>query len=333
VSPALEQLASVNARGAVLLGATLTCDAHGPRPVRLVSHLHADHLHGLAASLRECEAVLATPLTKALLGALRGRRKAARLQALPYGQLFRRGAETVELFPAGHVAGSAQALLTTAEGVRIAYTGDLKSPPAPVLRAEVLVTEATYGDPAHVRPFRDEVEGLFLQLVRERLAHGPVCVAGYHGKLQEIAGLLHGGGITAPILAPERVFEALAICREQGLALGTVLRLGSPEALAAGAGPFIRLRHAAVPGATAEPTRILLSGWQFDQPVKRTAEGIYRVALSDHSDFTELLAYVQASGARLVIADGFRARAAGVFAAEVERRLGVRALAQPEREP
>ena len=110
-----------------------------------------------------------------------------------------------------------------------------------------------------------------------------------------------------------------------------MLRHGSPEA--AGAGPFIRLRHTAVPGPTAEPTRILLSGWQFDQPVKRTAEGIYRVALSDHSDFTELLAYVQASGARLVIADGFRARAAGAFAAEVERRLGVRALAQPEREP
>ena len=239
----------------------------------------------------------------------------------------------MELFPAGHVAGSAQALLTTDGGLRIAYTGDLKSPPAPVLRADVLVTEATYGDPAHVRPFRDEVEGLFLQLVRERLAYGSVCVAGYHGKLQEIAGLLHSGGITAPILAPERVFEALEICREQGLALGTVLRQGSTEALSAGAGPFIRLRHTAVPGPTAEPTRILLSGWQFDQPVKRTAEGIYRVALSDHSDFTELLAYVQASGARLVIADGFRARAAGAFAAEVERRLGVRALAQPEREP
>ena len=329
MSAELDQLASVSARGAVLLGATLTCDAHGPRPVRLVSHIHADHLHGLAASLRQCETVLATPLTCALLAVLRGRRKAERLRALPYGQSFERRRERLELHPAGHIAGSAQVLLTTAEGVRIAYTGDLKSPPAPVLQAEVLVIEATYGDPAYVRPFRHEVEGLFLELVRERLARGPVCVVGYHGKLQEVAGLLHRGGIQLPILAPERVFELLEICREHGLALGTVLRQGSPEALAARADPYIRLRHTAVPGPTEEPTRILLSGWQFDQPCTSTAEGAYRVALSDHCDFGELLSYVQSSGARLVIADGFRARAAGVFAAEVQRRLGVRALAMP----
>jgi len=336
VSAELERLASVADTGAVLLGATLTCDAHGPRPVRLITHIHADHLHGLAASLRQCEAVLATPLTRALLAVLKGRRKAERLRALPCGEIFERRGERLELFPAGHIAGSAQALLTTADGARIAYTGDLKSPPAPVLRADVLVTEATYGDPAHVRPFRDQVEGLFLELVRERLAQGPVCVVGYHGKLQEAAGLLHRGGIEAPILAPERVFEALEICREHDLALGTgplrgaaPLRESSPEALAARAGPYIRLRHTAVPGPVEEPTRILLSGWQFDVPCRPAGGGTWQVALSDHSDFEQLLAYVQSSGARLVIADGFRSRSAAVFAAEVQRRLGVRALAMP----
>lgn len=326
----LLQLASVNARGAVLLGTTLTCDAHGPRPVRLVSHIHADHLPGLAASLRQCRAVLATPLSRDLLSVLKGRRKAARLRALPYGQVFEHQGERLELFPAGHIAGSAQALLTTSEGVRIAYTGDLRSPPAPVLQAEVLVIEATYGDPAHVRPFRGEVEGLLLELVRERLARGPVCVAGYHGKLQEVAAVLHRGGIQAPILAPERVFGLLEVCREHGLALGTLMQQGSPEASAARAEPYILLRHASVPGPVEEPTRILLSGWQFDRPCVLDSNGTYRVALSDHCDFAELLAYVQASGARLVIADAFRARSAGLFAAEVQRRLGVRALAMPE---
>ena len=244
MSVELDHLASVAATGAVLLGTTLACDAHGPRPVRLITHIHADHLHGLAGSLRECEAVLATPLTRALLSVLKGRRKAGRLRGLEYGEIFERRGERLELFPAGHIAGSAQALLTTADGVRIAYTGDLKSPPAPVLRADVLVTEATYGDPAHVRPFRDQVEDLFLELMRERLARGPVCLVGYHGKLQEVAGLLHRGGIQRPILAPERVFEALEVCREHGLALGTgplrgaaPLRQGSPEALAARAQP------------------------------------------------------------------------------------------------
>jgi putative mRNA 3-end processing factor len=198
-----------------------------------------------------------------------------------------------------------------------------------VLQADVLVTEATYGDPAHLRPFRGEVEGLLLELVRERLALGPVCVIGYHGKLQEAAGLLHQGGIRAPILAPARVFEALEICREHGLELGAVFRQGSPEALAARGEAYVRLRHTAAPGPAEEPTRILLTGWQFDRPCVRTAEGDYRVALSDHCDFAELLAYVQSSGARLLIVDGFRARAAGAFAAEVRRRLGVRAIEMP----
>jgi hypothetical protein len=53
------------------------------------------------------------------------------------------------------------------------------------------------------------------------------------------------------------------------------------------------------------------------------------VALSDHCDFEQLLAYTAASGAHLVIVDGFRSRSASLFAAEVERRLGVRALAMP----
>ncbi len=328
----LERCASVNARGAVLLGATLACDAHGPRPLRLVSHIHADHLYGLAASQRECEAVLATPLTKALLAVLKGRRKAARLRVLPYGQVLEREGERLELFPAGHIPGSAQALLTTSDGLRVAYTGDLRSPPAPVLRADVLVTEATYGDPAHVRPFRAEVEGRFLELVRERLDRGPVCVVGYHGKLQEAAGLLHRAGIEAPILAPERVYLALQVCREHAAPLpdsAPPLREGTPEAQAAQTGAYIRLRHTSSPGPVEEPTRVLLSGWQFDAPCRRLNDGAWQVALSDHSDFEELLAYVQASGARLVIADAFRAQAAGVFAAEVQRRLGVRAIAMP----
>jgi putative mRNA 3-end processing factor len=343
VSSQLERYASVNARGAVLLGATLTCDAHGPRPLRLVTHIHADHLHGLAASLRECEAVLATPLSKALLAVLKGRRRASRLRELACGQVLEREGETLELFPAGHIAGSAQVMLTTSDGVRVAYTGDLRSPPAPVLQADVLVTEATYGDPAYVRPFRAEVEGLFLELVRERLAQGPVCVVGFHGKLQEAAGLLRRAGIEAPILAPERVYQALQVCRRHDLEPGAgpgggaalpsegpaPQREGSPEAQAARAGAYIRLRHTALSGPVEEPTRILLSGWQFDTPCRRLNGGTWQVALSDHCDFTELLDYVRSSGARLVIADAFRSRTARVFAAEVERRLGVRAIAMP----
>lgn len=325
----LEHYARVAGNGAVLLGSTLTCDAHGPRPVRLVSHAHSDHLYHLGTSLRECRAVLATPLTRDFIGILQGRRKAGRIRTLAYGETFELAGEHLELHPAGHIAGSAQALLTTADGVRIAYTGDLRSPPAPVLRADILVTEATYGDPAHVRPFRDRVEGCFLELVRERLKQGPVCVAGYHGKLQEAVEMLNRGGIEEPIVAPDRIYELLEVCRTHGLPHRGFHKLGTAEAEEAGRGPHIFLQHMAAPAAGNGSSRILLSGWQFDEPCTRLAGNVYRVALSDHADFDELLAYVQAAGARLVIADGFRSQSAPAFAREVERRLGVRAAAQP----
>jgi putative mRNA 3-end processing factor len=327
VSEDLEQHASVSSGGAVLLGRTLACDAHAQRPLRLVSHIHADHLYNLAASLRECRKVLATPLTKDLLAVLRGRRRARLIQALPYEETFEWQSERLQLFPAGHIAGSAQALLTTADGVRIGYTGDIKSPPAPVLRADVLVTEATYGDPSHVRAFRDRVEECFLELVRERLRQGPVRLVGYHGKLQEAAGILHRGGIDVPLLAPDRIFALLEVCRAHGLPLGSVFKQGSAEAEQARGGPHISLQHASVPGFA--ENRIVLSGWQFDEPCQRVAGSTFRVALSDHSDFEQLLAYVAASRARLVITDAFRSQAAGVFAAEVRRRLGVKAVALP----
>ena len=327
VTDELERCASVSARGAVLLGRALACDAHAPRPLRLVSHIHADHLHGLATSLQECRLVLAAPLTRDLLAVLKGRRKARLIHPLACGESFEWQGERLELATAGHIAGSAQALLTTADGVRIAYTGDIKSPPAPVLRADVLVTEATYGDPTYVRVFRDRVEECFLELVRERLGQGPVRLVGYHGKLQEAAGILHRGGIDAPLLAPDRIFALLEVCRAHGLPLGPVFKQGTEEAEQAGRGLHIRLQHTAVPGSA--DNRIVLSGWQFDEPCRRVAASTFRVALSDHSDFEQLLAYVAASGARLVIADGFRAQAAGVFAAEVQRRLGVKAIALP----
>src|SRR6185503_13132984 len=59
--------------------------------------------------------------------------------------------------PAGHVLGSAMLLVET-EGQRLLYTGDFKlSPsataaPAAPPRADVLVMESTFGDPAYRLP-------------------------------------------------------------------------------------------------------------------------------------------------------------------------------------
>ncbi len=324
-----ETLAAVTDNGAVLLGRSLACDAHYRRPLRLLSHAHADHLYHLSASLKECREVLATPLTRDFLAVLQGSRRAHRVHALDYGEVFCWEGERLTLFPAGHIVGSAQALLETREGLRIAYTGDVKSPPAEALCAELLVTEATYGHPDHVRPFRGEVEERLVELARSCLKQGPLTILGYHGKLQEAAGILARAGFEEPIVAPDRIFALLEVCRRHGLELGRFHEQDSPEGQAARKERHIALRHLAARGRSEDRCRIILSGWQFDAPVRRLAGNTWQVALSDHCDFEELLEYVRRSGARRVIVDGFRCSEAGVFAREVERRLGVSALALP----
>ncbi len=65
---------------------------------------------------------------------------------------------TVTLRPAGHILGSATALLEV-DGARVLFSGDLGRPHHPVLHppadppaADVVVVESTYGDRAHPPP-------------------------------------------------------------------------------------------------------------------------------------------------------------------------------------
>ncbi len=47
--------ATVTDRGAVLLGKNVACDAfEETKPLRVVTHAHADHMVGLRQSLRTC---------------------------------------------------------------------------------------------------------------------------------------------------------------------------------------------------------------------------------------------------------------------------------------
>lgn len=60
--------AAVTARGAVLLGKYVACDAFDEcRPLRVVTHAHSDHMLGLRESLENCEAAVMTPATKDLI--------------------------------------------------------------------------------------------------------------------------------------------------------------------------------------------------------------------------------------------------------------------------
>jgi len=329
--------ATVTVRGAVLLGKYIACDAFNEfMPLRVVTHAHADHMTGLRRSLKACEKVLVTKATKDLIDVMKGPLflMGGFAEALDYGKTIQYGEERITFFRADHILGASQVLVEDAEGTRIVYTGDFRIDGTPVLDADVLVMEATYGSPSCKRSFGRDVRELLVSLVEEGLKHGTVYVFGYHGKLQEVMQILHGAGVKVPFVVPERVFHVSKVCERHGMRLGRLMLSTEREAkeLLDGNSSCIAFYHMASRSKVGSGSfRIYVSGWEFNSPCHQVAEKEYVVALSDHSDFDGLIEYVRRSKPKLVITDNFRVSHAGTLAREIRKRFGISAVPLPKK--
>ena len=329
--------ADVTAKGAVLLGRYVACDAFdGSMPLRVVTHVHADHMVGLRRSLVNCEKVLMTEATKDLIDVMRGPLflMAGCVETLGYGKSLQYEEERVTFFRADHVLGAAQVFVEDAEGTRIVFTGDFRIDETPVLDADILVMEATYGSPSCKRSFGGNVRNLLVSLVKKGLRQGAVYVFGYHGKIQEVMQILHDEGVKVPFVLPERLFHFSKVCERHGMRLGRLMLSGEKEAkeLLAGNSSCVAFCHMASRSKVGQGCfRIYVSGWEFNSACREISEKEYVVALSDHSDFDGLVEYVRRSKPKLVITDNFRAGRAERLAKEIRRRLGITAVALPKK--
>ena len=327
----------MSARGAVLLGNYVACDAFDEsRPIRVVTHAHADHMMGLTQSLRRCETVLMTEPTRDLIAAMQGPLSlmAGRVETLEYGKTVQYRDERITFFRADHILGSAQVLVEDPEGSRMVYTGDFRIDGTPVLYADSLVVEATYGSPWCRRSFGVDVRELLVSLVEENLREGVVYVFGFHGKLQEVMQILRSAGVGVPFVMPERVFHVSKVCEGHGMRLGRLMLSAEREGreLLERNGSCVAFYHmnSRKTVGTNSP-RICVSGWEFNSPCRRVSEREHVIALSDHSDFSGLIAYVKRSKPKRVITDNYRISHAETLAKEISKRLGIPAVALPKR--
>ncbi|MEZ0393736.1 MAG: MBL fold metallo-hydrolase [Desulfurococcaceae archaeon] len=316
---------------AVLLGTSVAVDGHWHRRVRAITHAHSDHMLGLEESLRSSDVVVATGATvdmaEELLGdaALRAllRRKA---RPLPYRVPLDVGGARIELLEADHIVGSAQVVVEEG-GLRLAYTGDFRLTPATrvVDEPDVLVIDATYGDPRFRRPFKHEVPEALASLVEDGLArYDRVVVYGYHGKLQAAMELLRRHGVEGPFVAPPKIYRLSVIAMRHGLSIGSI-REGS---WGDGCVIFKHASEARRRKFNDGSLHVLLSGWEFEAPARRVGEDAWVVALSGHADFDELVEYVALSKPSRVVIDGTRSSVAHRFRRALES-LGFRALVAP----
>ena len=257
----------------------------------IVSHAHSDHAapgHG---------EVWATPETIAVY-----RRRnpdwTGAARELRYGERVERNGVTVELYPAGHVLGSAQVYFE-GRGESLLFTGDFQrrltrtAAPAATPRARVLATETTFGLPVFRFPERREIEERLVSACREAFAEDriPVLLAYGFGKAQEVTLALTEAGIPTVLhgaawkLLPE--FEAaghafpLSRAYETGPARPGEALVVPPNCART---PVVR---------NVKRRRIVyLSGWAMREASRADFDADVLLPFSDHADFPGLLRHV-----------------------------------------
>jgi putative mRNA 3-end processing factor len=326
---------SVTHRGAILLGNSVVCDAyHEKRPLRVVTHAHADHTSGLRWSLRECRKVIMTEATRDLIDILEGPlgHRLNIIETLEYGKTLRFNGENITLYKAQHILGASQVLVELENGQKVGWTGDFRLDGTPILDCDTLVVESTYGSPSCRRSFDDEVRDLLVKCVETHLREGTVYIFGYHGKLQEVMQILQEADISVPFVMPEKVYKVSKICEKHGMQVGCLTQTteNQAKALLDEDLPCVAFYHMNSRGKVGlNNKRICVSGWEFRKPCRQISEKEYVIALSDHSDFNGLLEYVRLANPKRVITDNHTKGHGEILAKEIRRRLGIPAVAMP----
>src|SRR3954449_5670160 len=173
-------------------------DPSEPKPKAVITHGHSDHARGGHGS------VLATAETLAIMRARYGDGFAGSAEAVRYGQTTERDGVDITLVPAGHVLGSAQAVIRS-KGLTIVVSGDYKRrrdptcPPFEPVKCDVFVTEATFGLPVFCFPDAShEIEKL-LKSVAQFPERTHLVGAYAPGKSQRVIRLIREAGYDNPL--------------------------------------------------------------------------------------------------------------------------------------
>lgn len=275
--------------------ADLYIDPVVPVDRAVVTHGHADHArsgHG---------AVLATHQTLAIMAERYGEEFTMRRQGVAYGEPAAIDGVEVTMVAAGHVLGSAQAVVRW-KGLTMVVSGDYKrrrdptcAPFEPV-PCDVFISEATFGLPVFVHPpDGDEIARLVRSLNQfpER-AH---LIGAYAlGKAQRVIRLLREGGWDRTIYVHGALERLNRLYEREGIDLGPLAPATGLKANALGGEVVI-----APPSATrdrwarrfADPVVAFASGWMGVRARARQRGCELPLVLSDHADWPELITTFQ----------------------------------------
>lgn len=274
----------------------LYIDPIRPVPRAVITHGHADHArpgHGK---------VLATPETLAIMEARYGPKGGAKdsAQTLSYGTALTIDDLSLGFAPAGHVLGSAQAVLT-AHGQTAVVSGDYKRRSDPTcvgfepVPCDVFITEATFALPVFRHPPADQE---IAKLLRSVALYPDRChlVGAYSlGKAQRVLALLRAAGWDRPIYLHGAHMALCALYESLGVALGPVKPIAGMDKRAlqtALPGEIILAPPSALNDRWAaklpDPVTVMASGWMRVRARARQRGAELPLIISDHADWDEL---------------------------------------------
>ena len=247
--------------------------------------------------------MLATAETLAIMSARYGEQFAGSTEAVRYGQTIERDGVEVTLVPAGHVLGSAQAVIRC-KGMTIVASGDYKRrrdptcPPFEPVRCDVFVTEATFGLPVFCFPEAShEIEKL-LKSVAQFPERTHLVGAYALGKAQRIIALLREAGYEKPIYIHGAMQSMVTLYERFGVTFGplepaTVENTKKTDF----AGAIVVAPPSALEDRWtrrfADPLPAFASGWMRVRARARQRNVELPLVISDHADWQELTGTLQ----------------------------------------
>ena len=309
-------------RGVYLPDQAIWLDPWDAKPFAFVSHAHSDHI-------APHEEIVVSERTARLMQArMPGER---REHVLKFGEKTTVHGLDITLVPAGHIFGSTQFFLETANG-SLLYTGDFKLRPGrsaepPEWRhAQTLIMETTFGLPRYRFPPTDEIVGQIVAFCRDALESGAVPVLlGYSlGKAQEILCALSGAGLK-PMLHGT-VHRMTRIYEQFGQEFCEYERYNADDV----AGKVLicppNVARSRMLEKIKEKRVAMMSGWAVEPNAIYRYQVDAAFPLSDHADYPDLIRYVElVKPERVLTLHGFAAE----FARDLRER-GIEAWALSE---
>jgi putative mRNA 3-end processing factor len=266
------------------------------RPVdrAVITHGHSDHARAGHFN------VLATPQTLDIMGERYGADFAHTPEPAAYGQTVARNGVEVTLVPAGHVLGSAQAVVRW-KGLTMVVSGDYKRrrdptcPPFEPVPCDVFITEATFGLPVFRHPDDKAEIARLLRSVAQFPERSHIVGAYALGKAQRIIRLLREAGWHDVIYVHGALERLNALYERHGVDLGP-LAPATTEKKGDFAGAIIIAPPSAMQDRWSrrfpEPVAAFASGWMQIRARARQRGVELPLVISDHADWDELTATV-----------------------------------------